>query len=466
MQIDTMTIWSPDLAQWPGPRYQAIASAIGADIARGTLVPGAKLPPQRLLADRLGVTVGTVSRGYMLAAEQGLLSSSIGRGTFVRDGSAPDSRAMVPPGDDRFVDLSVNMPLGSANARALSIALQEIAGTSGIDNLLRYMPPEGHAEHRAAAAAWIARTGFTPTADRLVLTQGAQLGIAALFDVLTASGDTVLVESLTYPGLIANARLKDVRLAGVELDAEGMLPDALESAIEETGARVVVLVPTIQNPTTAIMGEERRRDIAAVAERHGITIVEDDVYGYLPEQRPMPIAALLPEQTVYLSSASKCLAPGLRVGWIAAPLALVEKFAEIVYSHGVAQPALNHEILRRWIDGGTAESLLRKLRRDTEQRQALAGTILEGLDVRAHPASFHVLLHLPQPWRRDELVAAALAENIRVASVSSFAIEPDRAPEAVRLSLAPVSSHGSLQDALLRLRNILDRGHRAGHSIV
>jgi len=466
MQIDTITMWLPKLSDWPGPRYQAIASAISADIEAGTLSAGAQLPTQRALADRLGVTVGTVSRGYMLADERGLVRCEIGRGTFVRDPSSRGGHVMAAPIDTPVLDLSVNMPIGDANSDALADSLKEIAKARGVENLLKYMPPEGHREHRAAAAAWSARAGANIAPERIVMTHGAQQGLATVFDALTAPGDTVLVESLTYPGLITNARLNRVRLATVDIDAEGMLPDALERKIRQTNAKIAVLVPTIQNPTAAVMGESRRQAIASIAARHGIMLVEDDVYGYLPAERPTPFVTMLPEQTIYVGAASKCLAPGLRVGWLAAPARLVRRFSDVVYARCVAQPALSHEIFRRWVAERTADVLLARLRRDTAERQAMATRVLAGFTLRAHPASFHLMLELPLPWRRDEFVAAAREEDVLIASISSFAVDVAAAPEAVRVSVAAVRSHRELEAALLKLREILDREPLARHKLV
>ncbi len=301
---------------------------------------------------------------------------------------------------------------------------------------------------------------------RVVLTQGAQQGLASIFDVLASPGDTVLVESLTYPGLITNAKLKGVSLGAVDLDDEGMIPDDLERKLEETRARVVALVPTIHNPTAAVMSEPRRAAIAAIARKHEIIVIEDDVYGYLPTERPLPIAALLPEQTVYVTGASKCLAPGLRVGWLVAPERLVGRFADAVYTRSVAQPALNHEIFKRWVDERVADSLLERLRLDTAERQAIAARSLSGFHVKGHPASFHLLLTLPKPWRRDEFIAAAADENILVTSISSFAVDLSSLPEAVRISVASIRSQRLLDAALRRIRQLLVAGPSARHKVV
>lgn len=460
-----MTIWTPDIAARGGPRYQAIADAITDAVARGELAPGDRLPPQRDLAWRLGVTVGTVSRAYLVAEQKGLLSGEVGRGTFVRETSHPSAGPLLPP-EERPLEMSQNAAISAAHAEALAATLRDIAEAEGLQNLLRYMPAAGHPEHRAAGAAWIARVGLEVPAERIVLSTGAQQGLAAVFHVLARPGETVLAEELTYSVLIEAARVAGVKLVPVGLDDEGMIHDALDKAARETGAKVVVTVPTVQNPTATIMGEARRRAVAEIARRRDLMIVEDDVYGFLTPDRPAPIAVHAPERTVYIASASKCVAPGLRAGWIAAPEPLVGRFAETVYALSAAQPALTHEIVRRWIDDGTAEHLAEALRIEIMARQAIAAEILRGLEYRTAPACFHVMLTLPRPWRRDSFRAAALSRGIKIASIAAFAIDPEAAPEAVRLSVCAPSSREAMAQALGVLADLAHSDPRASRTVI
>ena len=459
-------MWIPDLASRSGPRYRAIADSIAEAVGQGVLAPGDKLPPQRQLAWRLEVTVGTVSRGYMLAEQRGLVSGEIGRGTFVRVPDSGGTAPLLPPAPDGVLELSINMSLGRTNADALARTLAELAAEPDIESFLRYMPPAGHPEHRAAAARWMARVGLEVAPERILLSHGAQQGLAACLDVLAAPGDTVLTEALSFPLLIDPARLRNIELGGVALDDEGMIPEALDEAAAKTKAKLVVIVPTVQNPTASVMGQARRRAVAQVAKRRDLVIVEDDVYGYLLPDRPPPIAAIAPERTVYLTSASKCLAPGLRVGWIVAPERLLADFSEALYLGSVAQPALTNEIVRRWIEDGTAEALAQQLGDEVAARQKLAAEHLAGLTLSGSKSSLHVMVELPRPWRRDEFVGAALDHGIRIASLSAFALDPEAAPEAVRLTLSAVPDRATLQRALTSLRQIAEAGPRAGRGVI
>ncbi len=456
-----MTIWVPDLTRYDGPRYQAIAEAIGDAIVAGDLGEGVKLPPQRDLAWRLGVTVGTVSRAYMLAESRGFVSGEVGRGTYVRAGAGKAGGYVLdPPPSDNLVDLGKNFPgplIGGLEG-ALRSTFAELSQREGLEQLVQYMPDVGHAAHRAAAAKWCERVGLKASPDQVVLAAGGQQALMASLMALARSGDMVLCEALTYGGLLDVLRVRELRFEGVSVDARGMVPAALDDVARRKDAKLVVLQPTVHNPTAAQMDLERRREIVAVARAHDLTLIEDDVYGQLPADRPPPIAALAPERTVYIASASKCLAPGLRVGWVIAPPALIERFADAMHVLALSQPPLPAEIFRRWVEDGTADRLAGELRAEVAARNAIANQVFAGLQLQSQPGSFHAYLYLPEPWRREEFAAACLQSGIRVVTAATFAVGRDPVPHAIRLSLTAVRDRNQLTRHLTTLRTIIDAG--------
>src|SRR5687768_16705138 len=273
--LPLMTMWLPKLESRRGPKYRAIADAIDEDVQNGALRAGTRLPPHRDLADHLGVTVPTITRAYTEAARRGLTSGHVGRGTFIR-GNEPDERAA----ESAPFDLTINFLMPDkevANLQPRLFQRRVLPWTQ----ILGYVPAKGHFRHRQAMAAWLARGGLTVDPDQLVLTGGAQHGLASAFSALLKPGDTLLTEELTYAGTRALAQQQRLKLRGVAMDGEGLRPDALEAACRVTRARVLYCMPRLQNPTSAIMSERRRRQIAAVAEKHLLIVVEDDVYGFL-----------------------------------------------------------------------------------------------------------------------------------------------------------------------------------------
>ena len=314
-------MWLPKLEGRNGPVYRAIADAIDEDVQNGALRAGARLPPHRDLADHLGVTVTTVTRAYTEAARRGLTSGHVGRGTFIRGTEADDEAGLL--------DLSVNILMPDQEVLNLQPHLFQ-RRVLPWTQLFGYAPKRGHARHRQLLAGWLADQGLVSHPDHIVATAGAQHGLAVAFQTLVEPGATLLTEEVTYSGARLLAGQWRLKLRPVAMDAEGLRPDALDAACRATRARVLYCMPRLQNPTSAIMSEKRRRQIAALAARHRLTLIEDDVYGFASPERT-PLAALLPERTVFVTSVSKSLLPGLRAGCIVAPPALIERLVAAVW---------------------------------------------------------------------------------------------------------------------------------------
>lgn len=445
-----MTSWTPDLRKSKGPRYLAIADAIGADFANGRLRSGTRLPPHRDLADRLGVTVGTVSRGYAEAARRGLVSGEVGRGTYVRQ-PAPELAAPAQAGaGGSVVELSLNHPpLSSSDAwRAFQAGLSGLAARPDLSALIAYPPEGGHAGHREAGAAWIGRTGLEARPEQVLVCSGSQHGLTTVLATSLKPGDLVLTEALTYPGLKAVASLLHLRLHGLSMDADGLRPDALAAACRNSDAKALYCVPTIQNPTASVMSEGRRREIAALAQAHGLTIIEDDIHALLPDERPRPIAAFAPERSYYITSTSKTLAPGLRIGYVLAPPGGAERLAAGIRATTWAVCPSMAELVSSWIQDGTADSLVRQHRREAAARQALARSILADADYDSHPNGYHLWLKLPEPWRSETFAATARLKGVKVTPSEAFVVGRGSAPDAVRVCLGSAPNRTELERGL------------------
>lgn len=465
--IVIMTIWRPSpasLAGVTGPRYRAIADRLARDIARGRLAPGARLPTHRALATQLGVTVGTVTRAYREVERLGLVTGEVGRGTFVRE---PPHAATLPPAEGEradLIDLSRNVPDPRPAAKPMRAALRELAARGDLDALLDYQPPAGAERHREAGAHWLAQAGLDADPAQVVVTAGVQHALAVALAALAQPGDAVLTASLTYPGLIALARMLRLRLYGVELDAHGLRPDALEAACTARAPRALYCMPNVQNPTTAVMPEGRRREIAAIARRHGVAVIEDDIWGFLPGRRAAPLASHAPESSYYATSLSKSAAPALRVGYLRVPPASLEPVAASLRSTVWMAPPLTAEIATMWIRDGTAARLVAAQRSEARARVSLARRVLAGLDVSAPPESFHVWLQLPEPWRAAEFCAQARVRGVAVLPAEAFAVGRAGAPHAARVCTGAARSRAELERGLRVLAELARAGPAAGET--
>jgi DNA-binding transcriptional MocR family regulator len=440
-------LWLPDLERRRGPVYRAIADAIDEAVQSGALRAGTRLPPHRDLADHLGVTVTTITRAYTEAARRGLTSGHVGRGTFIR-GNEPDDRAS----ESAPFDLSINILMPDkevANLQPRLFQRRVLPWTQ----ILGYVPTKGHLRHRQSMAAWLARIGLEVDPEHLVLTAGAQHGLSVTFSALLKPADTLLTEELTYGGARVLAQQQRLKLRGVAMDGEGLRPDALETACRSSRARVLYCMPRLQNPTSAIMPDRRRRQIAAIAEKYRLTIIEDDVYGFLSPERA-PLAATSPSRTVFVTSLSKSLFPGMRLGCVAAPSELLEKITAAVWATMIMASPIGADLLSGWIEDGTAARIAEWKRHEVAARQAMARRLLNGERLVTHAASPHIWLHLPARWSSESFVSHVRARGVILNASTQFA-SGDQQPRAVRLCLGTPRTRAGLEQALTLVRQTL-----------
>ncbi len=447
-----MTDWLPDPAANGKPRYMAIADAIERDVNEGVLVAGTRLPPQRQLAKHLGVDFTTVSRGYTEAQSRGLVQSQVGRGTFVaqRDmpGGAPDP---MRPKDQ---DLSMNLPPEPTNPALIARMRDGLAYVSdNLMDLLRYQSPTGSERDKLAAAMWLAQRGLVPGMERIVVTPGAHSAITAILKILARPGDAVLCERITYPGFRNIAADRGLTVAGIPMDADGILPDALEAAIVRHRPKALYLNPTLQNPTTLTIPAARRLEIADILVRHGLPLIEDDAYGFVPARSPDPIAVCAPDLTWHIGGLAKCIGAGLRLAYTVAPdTGQAYTLGQALKVQTVMASPLTAALATRWIEDGTADQIRRFVRSETAARQAIAAKVFGGLSFRGADNAFNVWLPLPRGVGRADLVARMAGRPVGLMPSDAFTVDavPD---ETVRVCLGGSLSRDALRANLDLLAN-------------
>lgn len=450
LQDDSPPLWLPRLAVHGGPRFLQIADALQAAVAEGALKPGDRLPPQRLLAARLAVDLTTVTRAYDEARRRHLLEGRGARGTYV---AAPKVEL------NSILDLSMNTPPppeGVDFNDLLKQGLSDILMRADADRLMTYHLAGGSDSDRQAGAQWLEPVLGHLDAQQLVVCPGAQAAIAALMLALTKPGDVILAEPLGYPGLRAAATQFGRTLMVVEADQHGMLPERLEQACRQHKPGLLYLNPTLQNPTAATMPPQRRQEIASIAQRCQLRIVEDDPYWRLADAAPRPVATHAPEQVYYISTLSKCLTPGLRVAYV-----LIrdpqdrERFLTALRSFALMVAPLNAALATQWIFDGSADRLMQGVRKEARLRHWMARDILAGR-YSGTGDGLHVWLDLPAYWSPAQLARAADREGIAVTPAEAFAMGSGSA-NAIRISLGGIKDRERLQAGLQGLSRLLAR---------
>ncbi|NBZ87451.1 PLP-dependent aminotransferase family protein [Stagnihabitans tardus] len=444
-----------------GPKYQALAQHLRERIARGDLAEGAQLPPVRDLAWEAKVTPGTVARAYRILTQEGLLEATVGRGTFV---AARTPRLGPPPPTEAEVD--VRPVAGRLDLRSPS--LPEVGQVAALGESLRrismkidaqwlgYVTQSGESTLRAAVVRWLSdrMLGALPPED-VVLTHGGQSAVSLVLQcVLRGDRPAVLVEDLCYPGFRYAARLARAEVFGVAMDAEGMRPDALEAACRRHMPQVLCLTPDAQNPTTARMSLERRRQIVSIAERYNLQIIEDECY--TPRDHDVPtLRAIAPSRVWYVGSLSKTLSAALRFGYLLCPAGmgtagrLAAQHAYFALSQPVASLVLD------LFQSGAAQAIRTRVLEDFTSRSRMAANILGSFDIAWQPGLPFVWMTLAQGWRSSTFARRAEEAGVLLRPSDHYVMVNGHAPNAVRMALAGDVSLARLEEGLRRLAGLM-----------
>jgi DNA-binding transcriptional MocR family regulator len=450
IQDENLPIWLPRLAGNKGPRFLQIADALQAAVVDRSLKPGDRLPPQRQLAAQLDVDLTTITRAYDEARRRNLLEGRGARGTYV---AAPKVELTA------ILDLSMNTPPppdGVDFDDMLKQGLSQVLMRADNELLMTYHLGGGSDSDRNAGAKWLEPMFGHLDSGQVVVCPGAQAAIAALILALTKPGDVILAEPTSYPGLRAAATQFGRHIVAVEADKHGMVPEMLEEACRQHKPGLVYLNPTLQNPTAITIPERRRKELASIAKRCNVPIVEDDPYWLLADAPPPPIATFAPEQVYYISTLSKCLTPGLRVAFV-----LVrnpherERFLVALRSFALMVAPLTAALATQWILDGSAGGLMEGVRKEARLRHRMARDILAGRYSGAGDG-LHVWLELPAYWNSSQLARAADSEGIAVTPAEAFATGSGSV-NAIRISLGNIKDRGRLQAGLRRLSHLLAR---------
>lgn len=422
--------------------YRSIADGIAADIAAGRLRVGERLPPQRRFARDHGIAASTASRVYTELTRRGLVIGEVGRGTFVRASAPPADPPGGEPAGTR-VDLELNFPSLPGQSELLTRGLSRVLRPDAFDAASAPVPVGGTAEARRVAADLLG----TVDPDGVLFTGNGRQAIAAAVAALVPTGGRLGVEALTYPVVRGIAGNRGVALVPLEVDEEGMRPDALEQAAVDA----VYVQPALQNPLGSTMSPERKKAFAEVVRDRDVPVIEDRVNAFLCDE-PL-LADHIPEYTVVVDSLSKRIAPGLSLGLISAPEQQSGAVARALRCGGWAATGFALDAVTRWIVDGTVSELVRGKRADAARRQELMRARLDGFAIRADPRAYHCWWELPVQWRADTFVAAAARHGIAVSPAASFTVDEGHAPPAVRLALAapPESVLTAALDVLARL---------------
>lgn len=454
-----MTMWQPDISRYQSSLYQAIADEIDRGVEKGTLKAGDKLPTHRALSDQLGVTVGTVTRGYAEAEKRGSVSARVGSGTFVTPVNARTTGLAILAREQRGkIDFSINLPIPIQTDEMLQASLREIADDVPNLDLVGYQPEKGALRQRVWASDWFKEQGVDCDAENITITCGGQHAITLALAAIVRPGEHLLCEGLTYPGLSATAAQTGIKVTGLPQDAQGILPDALEEHCKAGHYRALYCTPIAQNPTNAKMTLERQQAILAIAERYNLWIIEDVISGYYCDEKPPGFYQLDPSRSLHINSHSKMQAGGLRVGYLLTPPKLSLQVSAAIRSHCWFTSPLTIEVAQRWVRSDAFVLSQQRIKEQLAKRLEAVSQILAGYEITVLQGSFHVWLQLPEPWRASDFESCLSEKGVSVLSSEPFAVGRFAVPQAVRICVTGPVTFDEVVKGLGVIRSQLESG--------
>jgi DNA-binding transcriptional MocR family regulator len=429
-------------------KYRTLYERYRKLIERGVYAPGERLPSLRDAAEAEGVGLNTARAAFDLLEGDGLALPLERGGYYVRgrppsclpSPSAPDgARETEGLSAAQKIDLllaeggaSAGFALAEPDASLLPVGKLEKLGASVSGDWISYGPQEGEEElRRRIAAAYYPYHGALAAED-IVVTNGATEGIGIALRAIVASGDTVAVESPTYYDFFRQLSALRARILEIPLrPGLGMDLGLLESRLRARKVRCIIAQPNVQNPTGTIMGEPEKRRLVELASRYGAYLVQDDVYGDLAfsHERPANLSAYGDyERLVYLSSFSKSLAPGLRVGWVCSRLLRPELLrTKSLCSLSTNRPA--QRVVASYLASGAFRKHLAVMRGELESQrddylELLSSALPEGSAIARPEGGCLLWIALPAGVDASRLFAAAARERIFFAPGELFSGDP------------------------------------------
>ncbi len=474
------------------PLYEQIETYLRQGILSGSLPPNTRLPACRELARDLGVNRITVENAYSNLEADGLVFSRVGSGTYVlspnplppvqksspeapwplwqQDLQARNIRPKVGMADEMLRQAGHAHPISFANgisdsrqfpAEDFRKVLQNVMRRDGKD-ALEYGDRAGYGPLRESIAHILASEGLQVQADNILITAGSQQAIALVAQVLLKPEDVILVENPTYSSAADLFNRLGFRVVGIPMDGQGMQVEKLEKLLQQYHPRLIYTIPNFHNPTGTCLTSTRRRELIVLSDRYNVPILEDDFVGDLRyEGRAQPALKSLDPggQVIYVSTFSKMLMPGIRVGFLATDGPVYDSLLNFKRLSDVATSNLIQRGLEAYVTVGRYQAYLRKSiqifrkRRDA-MVEAIEKYLPEGVKYEPPQGGLFLWLRLPEGMSADELLSLAVEEGVSFAPGSHFFLEEGAGRGWMRLNFVSQPAE-EIEEGMKRLGRVI-----------
>ena len=446
--------WKPSIDKTEKPIYQALAVQLEQDILKGVLLPGTKLPPQRELADYLDLNLSTISKAFKVCELKGLLSASVGSGTFVSYDALSNAYLLEDTKPKHLIEMGATLP-ENASYEPLLLQLKSMLQETDYEKWFGYGRAGESLWQKDAAIKLIRRGGFETTVDHILFANGGQNAIAATLASLCKPGDRIGVDHHTYPGLKTVAALLSVQIVPIKSENFEMSPTSYEDACKNDNLKGIYLIPDYHNPTASFMSIETRKMIAAIAKKYNQFIIEDASY-HLLGKKPLPaVASFAPEQVIYIASLSKSLAPGLRLAYVAVPSQFKDPISKALYNLNITVSPLLAELTARTIVSNQFEVLIEGHREQTIRRNQAVNQYLADYTCLGVETGIFRWLLLPGKITGAEFETLAAKQGVQVYAAERFVVGNSSPERAVRISVCAPKTLEELEQGLMILKGLL-----------
>jgi len=447
--------WKPSIDKTEKPIYKALAGQLEQDIINGVLLPGTKLPPQRELADYLDLNVSTISKAFKVCELKGLLSASVGSGTFVSYDALSNAYLLEDTKPKHLIEMGATLP-DHASYEPLLLQLKNMLQDEDYEKWFGYGRAGESLWQKDAAVKLIRRGGFETAVDHILFANGGQNAIAAALASLCKPGDRIGVDHHTYPGLKTVASMLSVQIVPIKSVNNEMSPQSLEYACKNENIKGVYLIPDYHNPTASFMSVENRRMIAEIAKKYNLFVIEDASY-HLLNKNPLPaLASFAPEQVIHIASLSKSLAPGLRLAYVAAPSQFKEPISKALYNLNITVSPLLAELTARTIVSNQFEVLIESHREQTILRNQIVNRYFADYTCLGVETGIFRWLLLPGKMTGAEFEELAAQHGVQVYAAERFVVGNSCPERAVRVSVCAPNTLEELEQGLMVLKRLLN----------
>lgn len=468
------------------PIYMQIFEQIRGQILRGELISGFKLPPERKLAESLGVNRSTVLNAYRELKAEGLIESRVGNGTVVlsciKEENHNTNEFKEPTWNHIFSQYSAGfdshlvkdlLTLASRKdviSFATGIAAPESGPIEALEGMekditqgrnfraLFHTPTEGFTSLRTAISGLMHKRGVYCNHEEVMVLSGSQQGIDIAARVMLDPGDMVVVEEPTFFPAVQAFKAIGARILAVPIDENGMRIDVLEQLLQRYRPKLIYTMPSFHNPSGVDMELDRRRRLIELANRYRILIMEDDAYGdlcYDGHQLPLLKSMDSSGYVIYISTFSKNVYSGLRLGWMIAHKKVVERFSAVKQVTDLHSSSLSQTIIERFILSGAIDKHISKICKEYKNKRdvmcdALSRYAPKGMTWNRPKGGYYIWCSLPEGISASELVPKAAEKNVAFIPGSAFYASPDLGDGNLRLNFT-FASLKDIDKGVLRL---------------